>query len=154
MATWSLIGKKNIVAGDFVWPFVSPQINADSCWIKVKVMDLSRNIGIDTCDSPFRIISATDATKRKSKLPSELAFSTLYFGTNAVFTVNLPQAGKINIEVFNVHGKLLWNYRSTVKKPGRYRVKWETVNALNSGVWFAKLMTETENIIKKVTLVR
>lgn len=154
MTTWSIIGTGNIVVGEYIWSWLPPQINADSCWVKVDVFDVLRNRGSDTCDVPFTISNSVGVIFQDFVISSKLSISVSHSGTDAVFNVNLPYKGKMDIWVYNVHGRLLWSHRSTKERSGQYRVRWDRSSALNTGVRLVRVVTEGGDAVKKITLVR
>jgi Secretion system C-terminal sorting domain len=49
-----------------------------------------------------------------------------------------PRSGSVEVQVFDVQGRLVWSTRSEHGSPGRYTVAWDSKDVA-SGVYFAKI---------------
>jgi hypothetical protein len=66
---------------------------------------------------------------------------------------NVPTAQHVRIAVYDVAGRLVENLVNEVKSPGEYMVEWNAGN-LPSGVYFYRLQTGNETIVRRATLLK
>ncbi|MFH1861248.1 MAG: carboxypeptidase regulatory-like domain-containing protein [bacterium] len=75
------------------------------------------------------------------------------FNPETMISFELPEAGAVNLSVFNLRGeqvaKLVDGYRSA----GEYQVNWNA-NQLSSGIYFVRLATGIDVAIKRVVLMK
>lgn len=79
---------------------------------------------------------------------------------NPVTTIDyyLPSAGKVSLKIFDLSGGLITTLIDRYEEAGEKSVTWNGMNTsgeqVASGVYFFKLETGTESIVKKTVLLR
>jgi hypothetical protein len=94
-------------------------------------------------------------------LPSRLELSQNYpnpFNPETTIRFNLPQTGLVNLEVFDISGRLVTTLLDGQRNAGINQVVWSGLNAqglsVSSGVYFYRLRSGGQQISKKMVLLR
>jgi hypothetical protein len=66
---------------------------------------------------------------------------------------HVPSAGRYSLDIFNMLGQKVSNLSEGINSPGRKSVVWGA-RGLTSGVYFCRLITETDRATAKVTLLK
>ncbi len=66
---------------------------------------------------------------------------------------NVPSMRHVRIAIYDVEGRLVENLVNEVKAPGEYVVEWDAGN-LPSGVYFYRMQTGSETIVRRATLLK
>jgi hypothetical protein len=66
---------------------------------------------------------------------------------------NLPSTQHVRIAVYDVAGRLVENLVNEVKAPGDYVVEWNAGN-LPSGVYFYRMQTGSQTLVRRATLLK
>jgi hypothetical protein len=66
---------------------------------------------------------------------------------------DVPSTQHVRIAIYNVAGQLVENLVNEVKAPGTYMVEWNAGN-LPSGVYFYRMQTGSETIVRRATLLK
>ncbi|KPK69969.1 hypothetical protein AMJ87_09600 [candidate division WOR_3 bacterium SM23_60] len=102
-----------------------------------------------------------------AELPKENApVSQLMLGQNTpnpfteqtMLSYQLPAAGDVCLQIYNIAGQLVKTLVDTQQEPGVYNVIWSGLDNLgrrvSSGVYFCRLECKTQSDIKKMTILR
>ena len=87
--------------------------------------------------------------------PSSLILSAFPNPFNAIATLSftLPQAGNVNIDIFDVSGRLVKRLAERHLAPGEHHVEFDADN-LPSGLYFARLQMAARSMTHKLLLVK
>jgi hypothetical protein len=66
---------------------------------------------------------------------------------------NVPSTQHVRIAVYDIAGRLVENLVNEVKAPGEYVVEWNAGN-LPSGIYFYRMQTGNETIVRRATLLK
>ena len=89
-------------------------------------------------------------------IPSELTLDQNYpnpFTVNTTIYYSIPKDSDVEIQIYNLKGQLVETLLKEQKSRGEYEVKWNG-EAMSSGVYFYKLITDTKVICRKMLLVK
>ncbi len=94
-------------------------------------------------------------------VPAKLALKANFpnpFNPHTTIPYSLPQAGKVELAVYDVAGKLVRVLVSEEQTAGEKSAVWTGLDSsgtpVASGVYFAKLMTENKQLTKRMVLLR
>lgn len=80
------------------------------------------------------------------------------FNPTTTISYSLPSDGKVNLNVYNIKGQLVTTLVSGEQLSGSYEVVWngkdKNENKVSSGIYFYKLSTKDETIMKKMLLLK
>ena len=88
--------------------------------------------------------------------PFEFSFKGAYpnpFNQMTTLRFTLPEAGRTQIRIFSLDGRLVDSIVDHEMSPGVYNISWNS-GALSSGVYFVRLITETHSATRKIVLVK
>ena len=96
------------------------------------------------------------------EVPTEFSLLPAYpnpFNPSTTISFSLPEQTKIDIRVYDLQGSEVWSYDNNLEfGTGNHRVVWNAVddsgNSLPSGVYFIKVMTNTNLATQKVVLMK
>jgi hypothetical protein len=106
----------------------------------------------------LRLIRNTSTAAKSSKatfLPATITMQGNYpnpFNDETVIHFELAQSEKIELDIYNLHGKKVASLAQGVWLPGEYQVKWNAT-LLPSGIFFCKLQSAHNCLVGKMTLV-
>ncbi|MGE5429538.1 MAG: T9SS type A sorting domain-containing protein, partial [Syntrophomonadaceae bacterium] len=99
-------------------------------------------------------------TEKENLIPKNYALSQNYpnpFNPVTVIRYDLPEDGKVILEVFNILGEKLATLVNELKAAGSYKAEWNAINQ-NSGIYFYRLKVSGHRIqytqIRKMVLVK
>jgi len=75
------------------------------------------------------------------------------FNANTNIGYALAEAGKVELEVYNLSGQLVETLVDGFQEAGEYIVTWEA-SSVSSGVYFYKLITADYTSVKRMSLLR
>lgn len=103
----------------------------------------------------------TDAPESPGEVPRQLALSQNYpnpFNAGTVVEFELPTAGQVKLEIFNVLGQQVAVPVDGRYLAGRHRTEWDAVlksgRPAPSGIYFYRLRTSTGTLVRKMVLVK
>ena len=103
----------------------------------------------------------TVSVERKSSFPSSFKLYQNYpnpFNSSTEIFFNLDKPAHVRITVYNILGEHVQNLVIRKYAPGTYRVKWRGTNSTNekasSGMYFYRMIAESEVITKRMILLR
>jgi hypothetical protein len=79
---------------------------------------------------------------------------------NGIVTLRyqLPNAGKVQIDVFDIQGRNVTNITDEFQQPGEYRVRWDGTNQkglpVSSGIYFFRVQIANHQYVRKIIYVR
>ncbi len=80
------------------------------------------------------------------------------FNPETKIVFNLPEEGKVKLEIFNIKGQKVKTLLDCYMSPGRSEMIWngkdETGKAVGSGIYFYKLRTKDKELTKKMLLLK
>lgn len=134
--------------------------------VKVKAVDMTTLVR----NAPLEFLSSTlewyvtveeNVTSAEGMMPSRARLDQNYPNPfNPVTTIDyyLPSAGKVSLKIFDLSGGLITTLIDRYEEAGEKSVTWNGMNTsgeqVASGVYFFKLETGTESIVKKTVLLR
>lgn len=89
-------------------------------------------------------------------IPEEMALHSNYpnpFNATTTISLDLPSAGDVNLEVYNLMGQRIATLIDEKMDAGRHSVTWDA-SAAASGVYFYKLTTGGKTFTKKMVLLK
>lgn len=111
--------------------------------------------GVSDTSTHF-IFDPTSSVSLPSGIPSEFAVSLPYpnpFNPVTEFTLALPYAGKVVVEVFDVLGRKAATVRDQSMSAGYHKVSWNATG-LATGLYFVRVSTGRDLAITKVFLLK
>lgn len=80
------------------------------------------------------------------------------FNPSTTLSYQLPDSGKIKVNIYNVKGQLVKSIYSGYQEKGTYQMIWDgkddNNNSVSSGIYYASLKTSKQNIVKKMLLLK
>ncbi len=80
------------------------------------------------------------------------------FNPNTNIRYSLYEAGKVNIEIYNIKGQLMRSYATEHGNPGYYQISWDGRDANGrsaaSGVYLYRMSSENYSSTKKMILAK
>jgi uncharacterized repeat protein (TIGR01451 family) len=105
--------------------------------------------------------TSVDSTKSQSKTPTEYALLQNYpnpFNPVTEIQYQLPQAGNVELIVYNILGQKVRTLVNKTQTPGFYTIRWDGKNDagsfVTSGVYLFQLKTKGFSKVKKMLIVR
>ena len=130
------------------------------CDLVISAVDSSGNIGSSLVDSVFVSHDGIVAVPGE-KSPSHFAFSPPFanpFSSSTRFNYAVPKAGKVEIAIYDLRGRLIRQLSNRHHEAGYYDTAWngrdETGRIMASGVYFLKMKSSTYKKTRKVLLLR
>lgn len=112
------------------------------------------NDGMPFTTSDCVVIVASVGTPAVASIPAELGLPTPNpFNPITRITYVLPATQHVRLDVFDVRGRLVETLVDEVKSVGDYVVDWNA-NGLASGVYFYRLTTGSETVVRRATLLK
>ena len=108
------------------------------------------------------IVTSPRASVRIETRPEVYSLSDNYpnpFNPETTIKYQLPEAGDVNLEVYNMLGQVVRTLVSTNQNAGRYVLQWDATNdsghPLSSGIYFYRIQAGGEfQSIKKMLLLK
>jgi hypothetical protein len=91
-----------------------------------------------------------------SKIPSGFELKQNYpnpFNPSTTISFNLPQAGNIELSIFDINGKLVSKVYNGMMNAGAHSITWDGSN-FSSGVYFYKLSEDNFTETKKMLMIK
>ncbi|GEM_PF-6749805 len=80
------------------------------------------------------------------------------FNPSTVIEYELPRAGEVTLEIFNLQGQLVRSYPLSYQTAGNHRLEWDGTTGsgllVSSGSYFYRLLFDGNTLTKKMVLVR
>ncbi len=128
---------------------------------KLIIADMSRQTSLQVTGSNQEIYFTITRAAGKSTLPSGFALGQNYpnpFNPTTQIEFNLPAAGQVRIEIFNVLGQQVKTLVDEAMEAGHHTVSWDATdnsgNAVSSGVYFYRMVSGEQADRKKMLLLR
>ncbi|TLY31121.1 MAG: T9SS type A sorting domain-containing protein [Ignavibacteria bacterium] len=126
---------------------------------KMKPVDLSASGSIASLKSGInKLILRVDGG---APIPMEYSLGQNYpnpFNPTTQFTVGLPEAGRLEIAVYNVLGQKVATLVDEVRDPGYQTVLWNSTaqdgHAVSSGVYFVRMNADKFTAVRKIMLMK
>ena len=101
----------------------------------------------------LQIIVANSQNEIPTLLPVVYSLSSAYpnpFNPVTTMTLTIPEAGNVNVQVYNLHGQIVSTLLSGYKPANTYSLVWDASN-VPSGMYFVKAevggVTETQKLM-------
>ena len=88
--------------------------------------------------------------QKQKDLIEELKISFIHKKQND-FNTNVN--GNIKVEIFDINGRFVSTVVDNQLSSGNHKFTWNADN-YNSGIYFIRISSQTESIIKKITLIK
>ena len=101
-------------------------------------------------------VSNTQMGNDDATLPSEFALHPVYpnpFNPSASVSFNIPDFGRVRLDVYDVKGSLVETLIDETMRPGHHKYAWRP-EELSSGVYFLKLVSGAQEFTQKVTYLK
>jgi hypothetical protein len=80
------------------------------------------------------------------------------FNGSTTFAFDLPHAGKVSMEIYNIKGQLVKEYRANSMTEGKQKIVWDCKNTngrnIASGVYFYRIHYEGKTVTKKMCYLK
>lgn len=86
-------------------------------------------------------------------MPSEFKAGPNPFNATTQISYFLPEAGAVQLDVFNIAGQRVETLIQGWQTAGEHKVNWDAEDFI-SGVYFLRLTTGEESLVRKVTLLK
>ncbi|MDD3051500.1 MAG: FlgD immunoglobulin-like domain containing protein [Candidatus Cloacimonetes bacterium] len=97
-------------------------------------------------------------TELLNSCPNPFGFSNTERNTSTSIKFNIAKEGMVQLDVFNLKGKIVKTLVNDVKQPGSYSIPWDGYNNSGercaSGVYFYRLRTDGYSKINKLMLLK
>jgi len=149
------IGEPN--DGQFTW--FLPQVDSDKARIKVVAMDPSFNEGDDMSDEDFTLWGSLSGVEPDASpdIPRELILNVINSGM-ARIVFGLPSSSQVNLDVYDVSGRLVETLVSGRRAEGYHTIDWNgegvSGSPVSPGVYFVRLDSDGGRKTAKVILAR
>ena len=90
-------------------------------------------------------------------LPAEFALHSAYpnpFNPSTTITFDLPEAGKVSLNVYDLKGALVGTLLNESKVAGTYQYRWTPNSELASGIYLFELKTKNRTRHQKITYIK
>ena len=90
-------------------------------------------------------------------LPAEFALHAAYpnpFNPSTTISFDLPEAGKVSLNVYDLKGALIGTLLNESKVAGTYQYKWTPNGELASGMYLFELKTNNQTRHQKITYIK
>ena len=90
-------------------------------------------------------------------LPAEFALHPAYpnpFNPSATISFDLPEAGKISLNVYDLKGALVGTLLSESKVAGTYQYRWTPNSELASGIYLFELKSKNKTRHQKIMYIK
>ncbi|MBU8923301.1 MAG: M6 family metalloprotease domain-containing protein [Bacteroidales bacterium] len=144
---------------DSLYKWVAPEIDADSCLVKIVAYDPSLLSGEDTSDSLFTI---TAGTTDAGDMPAQAFYLRQNYPnpfnptTRIVFAIG--QSSNVSLRIYDVAGRLVRVLLNEKRDVGRYEEVWNGLDdrsgIVSSGVYFYRLIAGDQVRTRKMVLMR
>ncbi|MFV1979530.1 MAG: LamG-like jellyroll fold domain-containing protein [Rhodothermia bacterium] len=123
----------------------------------VGIIRYSANAVVGTPVAP-RVVEVTDYVDlaMAEELPTEFALDQNYpnpFNPTTTITYALPQAGHVELKLFDVLGRSIMTLVNEQKEAGRYEINFDG-RGLASGAYFYEIKAENFSLVRKMTLAK
>jgi len=143
----------NISASDTSYLWTVPNVNSDSC--KIKIIAYGPGWQYDESDGIFRITS-TGIEENRNPLTA-LRFSLKVFPNPAksqtAIRYSLPAQSKVSLQLYDISGRLVKTLVNEQKKQGIYKLNLNTKD-LSAGVYFLSLQSVSKRIIERLVIIK
>ena len=106
--------------------------------------------------SSLLVTSVNNLVGSNKVIPQQLTVNPAFpnpFNPITKLSFGIPIDGMVNINVFDINGKLINTLHNGLMEAGSYDVEWNGYNQ-SSGIYFVKIQFENELITEKVMLVK
>jgi hypothetical protein len=135
----------------FVWivPTIPPSTD---CVMRAQTWDVEGLTWSDNTDLPFTVPVADGNT---AALPIALVLHSHPnpFNPSTVFSFDLPCAGRARVEVYDVLGRAVETLIDSPLSAGTHHIVWDA-GSRPSGIYFARLSTQSGSVATKTVLLR
>lgn len=106
---------------------------------------LSGNLVVHPCNQEKMAVERS--------MPSEFKAGPNPFNATTQISYFLPEAGAVQLEVFNIAGQRVETLSQGWQTAGEHKLNWDAEDFI-SGVYFLRLTTGEESLVRKVTLLK
>jgi hypothetical protein len=107
-------------------------------------------------ESQISVFMPVSGIDDNPKLPDKIGLFTSYpnpFNASTVLSYNLPEAGNVEISIYNLVGQRAAILCDNRQDAGRHRIIWDG-GSCPSGIYFAKLRTGNKQSTIKLILIK
>ncbi|MBC8255983.1 MAG: T9SS type A sorting domain-containing protein [Candidatus Marinimicrobia bacterium] len=104
----------------------------------------------------IEIIVANSQNEIPTSLPARYNLSSAYpnpFNPVTTLTLTMPEAGDVNVQIFNLHGQIVNTLLSGYKSANKYSLEWNASN-VPSGIYFIKAEVGGFSETQKLMLIK
>ena len=90
-------------------------------------------------------------------LPAEFALHAAYpnpFNPSTTISFDLPEAGKVSLNIYDLKGALVGTLLNESKVAGTYQYRWTPNSELASGIYLFELKTKSKTRHQKITYIK
>ncbi|HET9952324.1 MAG TPA: choice-of-anchor D domain-containing protein [Candidatus Eisenbacteria bacterium] len=157
--SWTAIAD-HVVGESYSWSV--PNVVSPSAKLRVYLFDRDGVMGYDSSDETFGMVnSITSVEETSSSLPATHALyqnSPNPFNPSTVIRFDLPEAGAVSLEVFQVDGRKVRTLVHAPRPAGRHQVIWdgrdERGREVGSGVYLYRVKAGAYEASKRMILVK
>ena len=142
-------------AGSYEWPVSGAE--TENAFLVVVAYDGDAQAGSDVSVSAFAIRDPTGITDGRVEAFALNMLSPNPLRGAATFTLTVPRQSHVRVLIYDVLGCEVAVLADGMYPPGRHPLTWDgrtTRGWLSSGVYFVKLETTSEQLTRKIVLVR
>ncbi|MCF8413953.1 MAG: aryl-sulfate sulfotransferase [Melioribacteraceae bacterium] len=123
---------------------------------KIRISSMSDSTLFGLSNQTFSIIDTVTSVDDFTKIPTDYKLAQNYpnpFNPTTTIQYSLPEAGHVNLRIYNLLGKEIISLVNEFKEAGNYAVKFEA-SSMPSGVFFYKFEANGRSFIKKMLLIK
>jgi hypothetical protein len=139
--------------GTYSWQVdVAPTTQAR---VKVIAHDTATNSGEDVSDANFEIYDPTAGTVPEPEIPSHLVISGTSpnpFSDRAVIRFGLPRDGQVEIDVYDVGGRLAATLIREDYPAGYHEIEWRNNGRFGAGLYFLTVRVGADTVTRKIVI--
>jgi len=156
--TWNIIAE-GLQTTSYTWQV--PANVTEQAMIQVQIYDSKGMLGFDSSDEVFSIDDSV--TNADGQLPTQYTISSMsgnpVVGSNAVIQLALPKDELVNVNIYDVRGRLVRDLvKNQLLPAGRHNVIWDRRNRngveVGTGIYFMRARTGREVLKMRITVLR
>jgi hypothetical protein len=125
--------------------------------VKVIAYDAEMNTGEDASDGDFEINDPLAGTQPEPEIPSNLVITDTRpnpFSESAVIQFGLPRDGFVEIDAYDVAGRLAATLVRAEYPAGHHEIDWQNDGKVGTGIYFLRLRLGPDTVTRKVVVSR
>jgi hypothetical protein len=159
--SFSIIQEVSYNDTSFAWTV--PNVNSDSCMVRIEAIYAGDIVYVDESDSVFSISSSTTdiPSDREQTIPSQYILYQNYpnpFNPTTSIAFDVPKGSHVTIRVYDISGRLVNTLTDRWWAPGHHTLTWAGLNQIGnplpSGMYLLRMESDDYRATKKLILLK